>query len=45
MLPHAKDLNVTSGKILLDGTVIKELSEVLGISHASVHGQVNQLVR
>jgi repressor LexA len=24
---------------------IKELSEVLGISHASVHGQVNQLVR
>ena len=24
---------------------IKELSEVLGISHASVHGQVTQLVR
>lgn len=24
---------------------IKELAEVLGISHASAHGQVNQLVR
>jgi repressor LexA len=24
---------------------IKELSDVLGISHASVHGQINQLVR
>ena len=24
---------------------IKELADILGISHASVHGQVNQLVR
>lgn len=24
---------------------MKELADILGISHASVHGQVNQLVR